>query len=213
MADKKPSHILTIPESLGRDVDKAREGKLKSSLPVESFLSDNALRQIEDQTRKAATPVHAENLRPISSAEAQRRTTFDGETLPNMPATRRVIPPPFKRPRIELGHHGKEWTVLRAAQVQAGDLVPDIGLVTSVEERTVYQTRGEILGVSSLEEGDVAFNTSPDKKIDFGDLSQKVAVGIAVVISGGSGTVKAFRERDEVRVFRKSGEIPDEPTT
>ena len=73
MPDEKPAHILEIPDSLGRDVDAYREGRLKDAPPVDAFLSDTALQQAWDATR--ASPVHAEDLVPITGAEAARRTT------------------------------------------------------------------------------------------------------------------------------------------
>ena len=90
--------MLSIPDSLGRDLDKAAAGKIPAP-PIEAFMSDAALEQVARNTAASGAPVHAEDLRPISAAEAAARTTFDGERLPSLPATRRVIPPPFRRDR------------------------------------------------------------------------------------------------------------------
>jgi hypothetical protein len=201
----KPGHILDIPDSLGRDVDKARAGKLKGGLPVEAFMSDAALEQVARQN-KAAEPVHAEALTPITPAEAARRTTFDGEHLPDVPQVRRVIPAPFRRPRVNGGGHGKSWQYVSPREVVIGDLVPDVGLVSEEpQEQTVYATRGAILGLEAAQvaEDDVLLATDISKEIDPGDLSEEIAVGVVVIIKGGDQQVKAFRENDQVRVFRK----------
>ena len=208
MADK-PGHIIEISDALGRDVDKAKAGKLKQDLPIEAFMTDAALSELAARN-KPAEAVHAENLTAISPAEARRRQTFNGETLPDTPQVRRVIPAPFKRPSMTAGSHGKTWRHIRADKIRPDDIIPDIGLVTAVKEETVYSTRGEILGVEKLENGDFQLPTDwtqlGGKVIDFGDLSEKVAVGLAVVVIGVEGQVKAFRESDEVQVFRKHDE-------
>jgi hypothetical protein len=184
----KPGHVITIPESLGRDVDKAREGRLKGQLPVEAFMSDAALAQVEAQSRAAATPVHAEQLIPISAAEGRRRRTFSGEGLPDFPQARRVIPPPFRRPSISAGRHGKTWGFIEAQSILNDDLIIGIGLVVAVEEKVVYATKAE-LGISL-----------PGVDEDF---EERVAIGIAIVVTGKGGEVRAFRERDQVKVFRR----------
>src|SRR6202012_5730263 len=105
----KPGHIIEIPDSLGRDVDRFREGRGPAP-DVEAFMSPEALEQVEVQTAAAAAPVHAEDLRPITRAEAAARTTFDGEHLPSgIPQLKRVIPAPYRRDRIEISHHGRVW--------------------------------------------------------------------------------------------------------
>ena len=172
----KPAHILEIPDSLGRDVDKARAGKLKGDLPVEAFLSDEALAQQEAATRSAMAPVHAGQLIPITKAEAARRTTFDGEHLPKAPATRRVIPEPFRRPRFDLDRHGRTWQSCPAELVKPGDVVPDIGRIACEPEFDVrYET---VAGV-------------PD-----------VATGMKVILTGVSGIQARFEPGTLVQAFR-----------
>jgi hypothetical protein len=173
----KPGHIIEIPDSLGRDVDKAKAGKLKGDLPIEAFLSDAALTQAEQQTSKAA--VHAEDLTPISGVEAAARRTQHGASLPSMPATRRVIPEPFRRPSVSLDRHGRSWQRCRAEQVQEGDVVPGAGRVESVELVTRYET---IAGV-------------PD-----------VAVGMKVIIKGAGGAELPFNPKDMIQAFRPAGD-------
>lgn len=171
----KPAHILEIPDSLGRDVDAFYEGK-RPAPDISAFMSDEALAQVDAQTAAASAPVYAEDLVPISKAEAARRTTFDGETLPSMPATRRVIPEPFRRPRINLDRHGREWTTCRAEDVKAGDMVVDVGRVgADAEVFTRYET---VAGV-------------PD-----------VAVGVKVKLTGISGNQVVLDHGTRVRAFR-----------
>jgi hypothetical protein len=174
MSDK-PGHVFEIPESLGRDVDAFYEGK-RPAPPIEAFMSDAALDQVAAQTAAASAPVYAEDLVPITKAEAARRTTFDGEHLPKMPATRRVIPPPFRRERISLDRHGRTWTTCPAEDVKAGDVVVDIGRVDrDAELVTRYET---VAGI-------------PD-----------VAVAMKVIITGISGNRVPFTPGTRVRAFR-----------
>jgi len=173
---EKPAHILEIPDSLGRDVDAYREGRLKEAPPAEAFMPDAVLDQVERNTAKAA-PVHAGDLKPISSAEAARRRTFNGETLPSMPVTRRVIPEPFRKPRISIEHHGRSWQPCQAGRVEPGDTVPDVGLVTAVRTEVV---RGTVAGV-------------PD-----------VATGMKTILTGAGGIERAFGPEEQVRAHRKA---------
>lgn len=186
MADK-PGHVLEIPESLGRDVDKAREGKIPAP-PIEAFLSPGALEQAEKMT--SAEPVHAEDLVPISKAEAARRTTFDGEHLPAVPTTRRVIPPPFRRQRISIDHHGKTWQSVRADQVLEGDIVPDLGRVAEVAEAVLYSPRRDFLAPGQREQ------------LTEDELDEPVAHGMAIRILGAGANVLILRPDMQVRVFR-----------
>ena len=173
MADR-PAHILEIPDSLGRDVDRAKAGTLKSTLPAEAFLSDGALEQIEQAQRPDPT-VRQGDLVPITAAEAATRTTFDGESLPRLPQLRRVIPEPFRRDRIDISHHGKAWQECRADEVCEGDIVPEVGRVKSVDHHIRYET---VAGI-------------PD-----------VATGMTVVLTGAGGTELPLQPGVTVRVFR-----------
>lgn len=173
MADK-PAHILEIPDSLGRDVDRAREGKLKHALPVEGFLSDGALEQMEQAQRPDQT-VHQRDLVPISPAEAARRTTFDGQTLPKLPTLKRVIPEPFRRDRVSLDRHGRSWQNCRADQVAVGDMVPEVGRVVDVGTELKYET---VAGMTD------------------------VATGMSVIITGAGGSKLVLQPGDSVKAFR-----------
>ena len=172
--DSKPGGTLEIPQSLANDLDKAAAGKIAPP-PIEAFMSDAALEQIERNTAAAAEPVHAEDLRPISRAEAARRTTFDGAHLPSLPAPRRVIPAPFARARVTGGSHGKSWQNLRADQVRPGDIIPDIGKVTGAHEVIRRETVAGVAGVASRVEW---------------------------VITGAGGVVRCYPPEARLRVFR-----------
>jgi hypothetical protein len=198
----KPAHVLEIPASLGRDVDKAKEGKLKAPIPAEAFLSDSALQQIADM--QAKEPVHAEALRPISRQEAASRTTFtkDGEAVPVVPQMRRVIPVPFQRPRINAGSHGKAWQYVSADEIVIGDLIPDVGLVEHREDRTVYALREDVLAGTANLHPIVADSYGSLEGYDPEDL---VPVGMVVIVTGKGGVRRAFRgiPAQQVQVFRK----------
>ena len=170
----RPAHILEIPDSLGRDVDKARAGTLKGELPVEAFMSEQALNEVAQRTAANAT-VRQEDLVPITKAEAARRTTFDGEHLPRVPATRRVLPAPFRRERVSLDRHGRAWQSCRADAVQAGDVVPEVGRVAGIDTDIRYET---VAGI-------------PD-----------VATGMKVILVGIDGSRTAFNPAQQVRAFR-----------
>jgi len=124
--------MLEISRALERDMDKAAAGKIPAP-PIESFMSDAALTAAEEATRRASEPVRAQDLKPISGAEAAARRTQHGESLPSMPATRRVIPAPFRRQRVVGGRHGKTWQSVRAELVATGDMTELVGLVASVQ--------------------------------------------------------------------------------
>lgn len=175
MADK-PAHIIEIPDSLGRDVDKAREGKLKHALPVEAFMSEESIAQVAQQSAAAAAPVHAEDLRMITKAEAARRSTFNGQTLPGHPVPRRVIPEPFRRPSINIDHHGRDWTTCAVEKVKEGDVVVDVGRIGRDPETEIV--RGTVAGVAG------------------------VATGMKVILTGISGNRVVFAPGTIVRAFR-----------
>jgi hypothetical protein len=137
VADETPAHYLPISDTVGKQVDKWREGKAPAP-PMEAFMSDESMAQVERQTKLADTPVHAEDLIPISPQDAARRQLFDGDTLPSHPTARRVIPPPFRRPRVNGGAHGKTWHYVRADHVLEGDMTEAVGRVTSISSGMVY---------------------------------------------------------------------------
>jgi hypothetical protein len=178
MGDKdRPGGMLEISPALDRDLDKAAAGKIPPP-PIEAFMSDAALVQAERDTRAASEPVHAEDLRPISRAEAARRTTFDGEHLPGLPATRRVIPPPFRRDRIDVDHHGKTWRSIPADEVSSGDMTELVGKVTGI--------------VSVLRRETIAGRAG-------------VAVGTDIILTGAGGVTATVDVAAPVRVFRRLG--------
>jgi hypothetical protein len=172
----RPAHILEIPDSLGRDVDAYRAGKLKEAPPVEAFMSEESVQQVWDSSQ--APPVHAEDLVPITRDEAVQRTTFDGENLPRLPSTRRVIPAPFRRERVSLDRHGRTWQTCRAETVQAGDMVAGLGRVRETETVTRYETVSGVPGV---------------------------AVGVKVIITGIAGNRAVYEPGQDVRAFRLAG--------
>lgn len=178
--------MLEIPDSLGRDLDKAAAGKIAPP-PIEAFMSDAALEQAEKNTRAATGPVHAEDLTPVSHAEAAARSTFDGRSLPRV-SRRRVIPAPYRRDRIAVDHHGKTWQPVRADQVRPGDIVPDIGLVADAREDVIYTTLADVAPAAAV--------------LDPSRARERVASGTRVTVTGAGGVVKTFRPGEAVRVFR-----------
>jgi hypothetical protein len=177
LADK-PGHIIEIPDSLGRDVDAFREGRGPAP-GVEAFMSPAALKQAEAQTAAAAAPVHAEDLVPITAAEAAARTTFGGEALPpGLPRLRRVIPAPYQRERISIGRHGRTWQPCTAGDIEVGDTVPGLGLVVRREEVVRYETVAGVPGV---------------------------ATGMDVKLTGKGGIERPYDPGTPLRAHRRSG--------
>jgi hypothetical protein len=170
----KPDHIIEIPDSLGRDVDAFREGRGEAP-PMEAFMSDASLEQVERQTAQAAAAVPAESLTPISAARAAEMTRFDGETLPNLPRTRRVIPAPFQRQRISITRHGRRWMPCLAEDVRPGDTVPGVGLVTA---RQVVRRHESVAGASG------------------------VTVGMKVILTGKGGASVTLDAHERVQAHR-----------
>lgn len=54
------------------------------------------------------------------------------------PGFQKVKPPPFKRPSIEGGRHGRVWQEIDASQLRVGDVVKDKGLIESIEDRSEW---------------------------------------------------------------------------
>lgn len=190
----KGQKFLPISDAMARDIDSGKA----AGRDFADFLPDHVAQEIYDASRPG--PVRAENLVPISKAEARRRTTFDGETMPKFPATRRVIPAPYQRDRVIGGSHGKAWQELTARQIHPGDIIPDLGLVTLVEERTVYAAKAHV------DQGTAWSNTligGPNDEHPAGyDPDSLVAIGTAVRVTGKGGKVVVMRPETQGRVFR-----------
>lgn len=157
-------------------MEKAKEGKIPAP-PIEAFMSDDMVNQIETASQVPKQAVHAETLRPITRGEANRRTTITGDTLPSMPAPRRVIPAPFQRPRVNGGTHGKTWQNVRADQVRKGDIIPEIGLVLDVHELLVRETVAEV---------------------------DEVPTRVVFKVTGAGGIERDFAPEHQLQVFRKA---------
>lgn len=175
-----PDGLPVIPDSIARKIDKGQDVAIEE-------VREAALDNIK---AGKTNPVHAENLRPISKAEATKRTTFgksgSGTSLPSFPQTRRVIPEPFKRPSINADRHGKSWQWIRADLVVPGDIVPDVGEVYKREERVIRASRAEVTGVPGS-----------------GAEQDTVAVGTRVRLYNANGRFTEHAPGDEVHVFRK----------
>jgi hypothetical protein len=153
-------------------------------LPIEQLVSGPGLEAIEADKARRSAPVRMDQMKAITKGEAARRRTQHGESLPNMPATKRVIPKPFQRDRLVVSSsngHQKTWQHVRVDEVQVGDIIPDLGRVVEITE----QVRRE----------------------DIGSVKD-VATGVTTILVGLGGKVAAFRELHErIQVFR---EAPDD---
>lgn len=185
--------FLPISDSMGRDLDSGRA----IGRDVADFLPDSVLQELYDASHPG--PVHAENLVPISPAAAKEMRTQTGDTLPKMPATRRVIPAPYKRDRITGGRHGKKWTTCAAQDIHPGDIITGIGLIVRVERRVVYATREQVAqGMANS----ATLLGVPGFPVPGHDPDDLVAVGEATLVLGAGGNTARYRAAEEVKVFR-----------
>ena len=176
---KWKDQLPIVPDKVAEHLDAGHD------VPLEAVVSDKAMEKFEDDLRKRAEPVHAEDLVPVRRDDPRIQMDFgNGTSLPKAPVRRRVIPAPFRRPAIHIDHHGKSWQVKKAADVAAGDIVPDVGRVVQVQQVTLYRPRSEILG-EALE----------------GEYDGAVAVGVEVKLTGIDGCVRVFGSHEQVRVF------------
>lgn len=185
--------FLRISNAMGRDIDAGRA----KGRDIADFLPDAVAQEMLDASHSG--PVHAENLVPISKAEARRRTTFDGESMPKFPATRRVIPAPYRRDRVVGGSHGKSWRTLIAGAIRVGDIITDLGLVVDRREVTAYATREHVaagMAHSNLMYADV---DGIPEGVEEEDLVA-IEPGYFIIGAGGKGAI--FRCNAEVKVFR-----------
>lgn len=92
---------------------------------------------IEERSKRAGEPLRMEGLKPLPPEMMSQRTPRGvipggAGALDMVPSMRKTIPAPFKRPRIDIDHHGKTWGYLRARDVAAGDIVVDFGKIERV---------------------------------------------------------------------------------
>lgn len=174
---------LPISDAMGRDIDKG----IANGRDIADFLPDAVAQEMLDMSRPG--PVHAENLIPISPDHAREMRTQKGDTLPKMPATRRVIPAPYRRDRITGGRHGKSWQEVPPSAIQPGDIITDIGLVVIVGTAIRYES--------------VADNVPEGTELAMWRPEDKVAMSMDVVVTGAGGRAISYRANGpDVRVFR-----------
>lgn len=80
------------------------------------------------------TPVPLSSLTPASAVD------ITPGQFPAVPRRQRVIPAPFRRNRIDISHHGREWLAVQAGSLRSGDLVVDRGKVIETERIVEYDT-------------------------------------------------------------------------
>lgn len=178
-----PERYLPISDALGRDIDSGKA----ASRDLADFLPDNVAQDLLDASHPG--PVHAENLIPISPGHARELRTQKGDVLPKMPATRRVIPAPYRRDRITGGRHGKSWQDLPPEAIRPGDIITDVGLVVLVGSAVRYEA--------------VSDNVSEGAETGTWRPEDKVAIGTSVVVTGAGGKAASYPvEGPDVRVFR-----------
>ena len=80
------------------------------------------------------TPVPVSSLTPVSAIP------MTPGQLPSVPRRQRVIPAPFRRNRIDISHHGREWLVVPARTLRKDDLVVDRGKIVDTQWLIEYDT-------------------------------------------------------------------------
>lgn len=116
---------------------------------------------------------------------------FDGQSLPNAPGMRRVLPKPFQRQRVNLDRHGRAWKQCRADAIEVGEMVVGVGRVVDREIKVRYVPKWEVCGyIPTVDE------IPPD-------MEELVAVGTDIVLTGMGGAVVTYDAADSVRTFRK----------
>ena len=184
--------LPVVPDKVAEHLDAGHD------VPVEAMVSEAAMEQFEDHLKSQAAPVHAEDLIPVRRDDPRIAGPGfgNGEVLPKVPQRRRVIPAPFRRPSIHIDHHGKSWQGRRADQIEAGDIVPDVGRVAAAFPRTRYAQMRELFA----------------EDYDFGlhgrDPDRQVAVGVETVLIGIDGREHLFEPSQQVRVFTAAREEP-----
>lgn len=181
--------FLNIPDSLGRDIDSGKA----ANRDITDFLPDSMSQQLLDMSSPG--PVHAENLIPISAQQGAGLRTIDpaSGSLPKMPATRRVIPAPYKRDRAVGGSHGKAWMLTTAEKIAPGDIVTDVGLITRVISQVCHdeeqQAKAEHIHLTrDIREGCPACFPP--------------ATGMEYEVTGAGGKILVYAAGTEVKVFR-----------
>ena len=87
-----------------------------------------------------------------------------------------MIPPPYRRDRIAVDHHGKTWQYIKADQVTSGDMTELVGKVAGV--------------LPVLRRETVAGH-------------EDVAVGTDIILTGIGGATAKVAWTARVRVFRR----------
>jgi hypothetical protein len=158
-------------------------------VPIEAMVSGAAMEHLEDRLNASKAPIHYEDLTPVMKGDPRiQPPRLNGVDLPKVPQMRRVIPPPFQRPRLDISHTTRKWTRTRADQVQCDDIVVDIGKVMDVAHRTEHKLRSELLPAGT---------GGPDTMVAVGDL---------VILTGMGGIRKAFAPSAVLRVFTEQDE-------
>ena len=84
------------------------------------------------------------------------------------------------------------WTVVHASDVRPGDILPEVGLVIKVHQRTRQVPRWRVTGADPA----IAGGLVPGEE----DL---VALGVSIEVTGEGGQTAAYAEDSEVRVLRE----------
>jgi hypothetical protein len=181
--------LPVVPDKVAEHLDAGHD------VPVEAMVSEAAMEQFEDHLKSQAAPVHAEDLIPVRRDDPRIAGPGfgNGEVLPKVPQRRRVIPAPFRRPSIHIDHHGKSWQGRRADQIEAGDIVPDVGRVAHADLRTRYVELREVVDPVEMRG---RYPSTP------------VAAGLEVALTGIDGREHLFEPSQQVRVFTAAREEP-----
>jgi hypothetical protein len=207
------ANLPVIPDKVAAKLQDGKDVSLEE-------LSSAAAEQRAQRESARATPLRGETLKPISRAAANTLMTGNSAghlqrgTIPRAPATRRVIPPPFRRETISIRVPGEpvpEWRNLRADQVKEGDIVPGVGRVVSTKHATRYSEPEDVVPVTLHLAEDGAVRTVTHKPFgiaeyerlrdSYGVTGARVAVGTDIILAGPEGSTLTVDAAAQVQVF------------
>jgi hypothetical protein len=206
------ANLPVIPDKVAEALQRGED------VPLEA-ISETAAEMKHEREAAKSQPLRGETLRPTTRAHANTLMTGNPQgtlqrgAIPRAPATRRVIPPPFRRERISIrvpGEPQSQWRTVRAGDVQAGWIVPGVGRVVSVLRTTRHAAAADKVPVFR-EELQVQGYTGEDAARLQGMYGHtRVAVGIDITLTGPEGASITVDTMAEVQAF---GLMPEPGTT
>jgi hypothetical protein len=150
------------------------------------------------QAQQAAAGRSRAHVAGLKSCSKSGPGSYNGEgdgggRLPAFPQMYFIDISPVRCPRTSVDRQRMTWTVVRASDVRPGDVLPDIGLVITVQEHGGQVPRWRLTGEDPALAGGLALGEE--------DL---LDTGISIEITGEGGKTADYARDSEVRVFRSA---------